>query len=160
MLYEQVMRLRTITGKNSFKQMFCVLDMQYKIIGKSLIIYTVLLAATFILVWFVKIPYSRYLFYVPPIIGGGVIGYLAKPIKFRNVLVFGIIASLILGVLNYLFSELGMPTDFGTVRGIKYTTFLSMPIILVCSLIGAACFEEIKEHITNKSSRPPKSSVG
>lgn len=80
--------------------------------------------------------FIAYMPYVIVLVASGVIGYLVNTHLIRHLVMFGVVATVIVGIANYVWSSLGMPADFTGIKGAATVAVLSLPFILVLSLVG------------------------
>jgi hypothetical protein len=70
---------------------------------------------------------------------GAVTAYSARQNEIENSISLGIVIAIFLGIFNYTWSTVGLPSDAFGLEGNIFLVLLSLPITVSLSAVGAIC---------------------
>ena len=76
--------------------------------------------------------------YAAPLVSGAICARIARDRQFLALLALGVAASVVVGVLNFALSALGLPADLGGVANLPWVIGLSLFVQLPLVLVGGA----------------------
>ena len=74
--------------------------------------------------------------YMAVLLSATVTGYMARSHHFMQFVVLGVLMAVIIGVSNFVWSEMGQPADLRGISGALLVGGFSLPFILVLSVAG------------------------
>lgn len=76
--------------------------------------------------------------YAVPIIAGGVTAWLSKQHQFAALLILGVVAAVLVAIINFVASALGFASDFPGASSISVVAGLSLLVQVPLVLVGGA----------------------